>query len=122
MEKSKINFCGKNDSKKLILSLDETVHELSSALAKCQTELAAATATTAQVREELWIQTQHVLHLLGRNDRLKLKVTALKISNQRKAARLIRVRKRIKVAWKKFIKVIRIFLFTSELTKNSSGQ
>lgn len=122
MEKSKINFCGKDDSKKLILSLDETVHELSSALAKCQTELAAATATTAQVREELWIQTQHVLHLLGRNDRLKLKVTALKISNQRKAARLIRVRKRIKVAWKKFIKVIRIFLFTSELTKNSSGQ
>ena len=105
MEKNKVDFCNRVDSKKLVLSLDETVHELSSTLAKCQGELVEARGRANLLQNELWNAAQVELELLIQNDELKAKVEALQITNRRRKARLIRARRRIKVAWREFFKV-----------------
>lgn len=105
MNAQKIPLCNEAESKKLISSLDEKLFELSSEYEICKKRLSKSNRENVTLRNEVWTQAQQELELLIRLDLLREKIHVLKAENRKRRSKLIRARRKIKLAWRQANKV-----------------
>lgn len=110
MNAQKIPLCNEAESKKLISSLDEKLFELSSEYEICKKRLSKSNRENVTLRNEVWTQAQQELELLIRLDLLREKIHVLKAENRKRRSKLIRARRKIKLAWRQANKVKNLIL------------
>lgn len=115
MNAQKIPLCNEAESKKLISSLDEKLFELSSEYEICKKRLSKSNRENVTLRNEVWTQAQQELELLIRLDLLREKIHVLKAENRKRRSKLIRARRKIKLAWRQANKVKNLILTPSNI-------